>query len=94
MFLTPIKLNIQQPTCHHLQLGHQLLVTAEGPPVRVVEPQQAEPPVRQQVVALGVLVGLVAALPGHQNLPVTVSPDYIRAVGAPALQTDVVVLRD
>ncbi len=83
MSLTPMMHHSQLAplsTCQHLQLSHQLLVAVILSAVRVVQLLEAEAAVGQQQVALGVLVGLVAALSGHHHLPVPMSPDHIRAV--------------
>lgn len=83
-----------QHTCQHLQLSHQLLVTAVSSMIRLLQMQDAEAAINHEEVALAVLVGLVAASSGHQDLLILQSPDHVGAARAAAGQTDVVILRD
>lgn len=81
-------------TCDHLQLGHRQLVAAIQALIRVVQLQNAEASIRQQDVMSPVFVGVIAALPGHQDLSVPMGPDHLRRVRAVTPQTYMVILRD
>lgn len=83
-----------QHTCQHLQLSHQPLVTAVSSMIRLLQMQDAESGINHEEVALAVLVGLVAAASGHQDLLILQSPDHAGAARAAARQTDLVILRD
>lgn len=62
--------------------------------IRLLQMQDAEAAINHEEVAPAVLVGLVAAPSGHQDLLILQSPDHVWAAGAAARQTDVVILRD
>lgn len=66
-----------QHTCQHLQLSHQLLVTAVSSMIRLLQMLDAEVAINHEAVAPAVLVGLVAAPSGHQDLLILPSPDHV-----------------
>lgn len=66
-----------QHTCQHLQLSHQLLVTAVSSMIRLLQMLDAEVAINHEAVAPAVLVGLVAAPSDHQDLLILPSPDHV-----------------